>query len=435
MELGRIVCYQEAIAYIDEIPKFTKKNGFDTSKEFYAFLQKPANNCTIFHVAGTNGKGSVCAYLDSICREAGLKTGLFTSPHLVDIRERFRLQGEWISQEDFLDCFQIVANQVLAFRETEGHEEYHPTFFEYLFFMAMLYFEKKQVQVLVLETGLGGRLDTTNVIDHPAVSVITEIGMDHMEYLGNSIAEIAAEKAGIIKAGCPVVYVDKRPESSAVIEQIAAEKNSPCKGVSKSAIKFIGFQNKVIDFSYQCGYDNNILSLQTTAFYQMENAATAVTALLESGLEVSMDTIKKGLFQCKWEGRMEEILPQVFLDGAHNVDGIDAFLEGVERDHFTGKRYLLFSAVADKEVNLMKEKLVSSGLFSGFMTAPLESSRGVKKEDLQKLFRDMEIQIFDCPENGLEYFLQNRNGDCRLYIVGSLYLVGQIKEYLLRQSS
>ncbi|MDE6365081.1 MAG: hypothetical protein K2L86_12615 [Lachnospiraceae bacterium] len=207
--------YAEAEHFLEEVPRFTKKNALEDTRGFYEFIQ----NCEkgryreerlgiIIHVAGTNGKGSVCAFLESICRISGYRTAMFTSPHLVMTRERFRVDGSMISEEMFLEAFNWLAVQVERYHSVKP--DYCPTYFERLFFMGIYVFARADVGVTILETGLGGRLDTTNVVKRPAVSVITEIGLDHMEYLGDTIEKIAAEKAGILKAGVPVVFTDRK---------------------------------------------------------------------------------------------------------------------------------------------------------------------------------------------------------------------------------
>ena len=226
--------YSMAEQYLNEVPRFTTKNPLEKTKGFYRYLlsDKSAGEIreeklgAVIHVAGTNGKGSVCAFLDAICRESGYHTGMFTSPHLVTTRERFRIDGSMVSEEEFVDAFNWLASQIDAYHE--HCPEYRPAYFERLFFMMLYLFCRAGVDVTVLETGLGGRLDTTNVVEHPAVTVITEIGMDHMAYLGNTLEAIASEKAGIIKQGVPLVYFDKRPVTSVIFEKKALEAGAEC---------------------------------------------------------------------------------------------------------------------------------------------------------------------------------------------------------------
>ena len=195
--------YTEAVEYIESTPKFTKKNKPENTAELIRRLGNPERRMRVIHVAGTNGKGSVCAFLASILEKAGKRTGLFTSPHLVEITERFQIDQTSVSHETFTDAFVRVKREIDAMI-ADGYA--HPAYFELLFAAGLLMFEEAGVEYLVLETGLGGRLDATNLVERPIACVLTSISLDHMEYLGDTVAKIAAEKAGIIKEGVPVVY-------------------------------------------------------------------------------------------------------------------------------------------------------------------------------------------------------------------------------------
>ena len=216
--------YREIVDYIEEIPKFTSKNPLDHTKALLKCLGDPQNQMQVIHVAGTNGKGSVCAYLDSMLRAGGYKVGLFTSPHLVKINERFKINGEMISDERFVKAFEEV-QKIIKKAQEDGLD--HPSYFETLFLMGMVVFKEADVDYVVLETGLGGRLDATNTVDHPLACIITSISLDHVEYLGDTIGKIAGEKAGIIKPQVPVIYDGHQPEASEVIEKRANELGSP----------------------------------------------------------------------------------------------------------------------------------------------------------------------------------------------------------------
>ena len=209
--------YDEAVAYIEELPKFTKKHSLDHVREFLRRLGNPASDRKIVHVAGTNGKGSVCAYLQAILMAEGKHTGFFTSPHLVSINERIRMDNIQIDNEAFLEAFGQVQGMARQMEE-EGLD--HPSYFEFLLGMGMTAFARTDVEYIILETGIGGRLDATNYIEHPALAVITSISLDHTDILGDTIEEIAAEKAGIIKPGVPVVFDANDPEASAVIRAL-----------------------------------------------------------------------------------------------------------------------------------------------------------------------------------------------------------------------
>lgn len=209
--------YKEIVTYIEEIPRFTRKHSLDHTREMLLFLGNPQNGKKIIHVAGTNGKGSVCAYLDAMLRAEGKSTGLFTSPHLVKMNERIVLNGKQISDEDFCEVFEETMQAVRRMQDA-GLE--HPTFFEFLFAMAMKAYDRAGMEYIVLETGLGGRLDATSSVE-PVACVITSIGLDHMEYLGDTVEQIAGEKAGIIRPEVPVFFAQTAPGSDSVIEKTA----------------------------------------------------------------------------------------------------------------------------------------------------------------------------------------------------------------------
>lgn len=433
MNLEEIKTYESAVSYCLAVPRFTKKNDMESTRAFFEYMKSPGTNAEIIHIAGTNGKGSVSAFLQSICLKACKKVGMFTSPHLCDIRERIRIDGQMCSEEDFLQGFLAVKEALFAYREEHPEKkEYHPTFFEMLFFIGMICFEKEAPDVIILETGLGGRLDATNVIQKPALCVITEIGYDHMEYLGSTLAEIAGEKAGIIKPGVPVVYWKKKEEVFTVIEEKAKSLSSPCISVSKNDVDLKFFGDKYIDFSYKSRYYDYVgLRVNTKAVYQTWNASLAVCAAQELWKDEVTPYLQEGIASMHWEGRMEEVLPGLFFDGAHNEDGIDAFLTSVKHDNCKGTRSLLFSVVQDKEYRKMADMITGSGLFSKIYTAPIASNRSVSKEDLEELFgKDAGVRYYDTPEKALLGMLQDRGTEDCLYVAGSLYLIGQLKEWL-----
>ena len=431
--------YREIEKYILEIPKFTKKNAPEDTKRFLCYLGDPCRDTMTIHIAGTNGKGSVCAYLSSILTEAGYRVGMFTSPHLVTMRERFRICGEMITEELFVQCFRLVKERLDRFREEE-RSGYHPTFFEFLFFMAMECFAQEKAEIILLETGLGGRLDATNSVSRKDLCVITEIGLDHMEYLGNTVARIAGEKAGILRARVPVVYADNKPEASAVIEAQAGRLGCPCHPVSKERVRNIVFHKNFIDFSFDSryyGYVKGILS--TSASYQTENAGLALTAVdvLADRLHVTKEQLTEGLKKTHWEARMEEIMPGVYVDGAHNEDGIRAFLETVGQDRCSGKRYLLVSAVADKRYRQMISLLQQRRLFERIYLAKLDNPRGLSVEDIHRAFVQetgcgVQTEIRDMTDVGQAFreVVARKTEEDRVYIAGSLYLAGQIKSIL-----
>lgn len=434
MQKSQIRTYEAAVEYLLNIPKFTSKHSLEETRAFLIRLGEPDRNLRIIHVAGTNGKGSVCAYIRSVLEAAGRRVAVFTSPHLTDIRERFMIEGRMPEKEEFLDVF-LKIYDMLDWEALERGEGYHPTFFEYLFFMAMLLFAGKNPDYCILETGLGGRLDATNSVSAKALSVITRISLDHVEYLGHTVEAIAGEKAGILKEGAPVVFADTCPSVTKVIQNRAAELHISAYPVSKSDVTILKIKNKTIDFLCRCNYHKNIrVSLHTIAFYQTENAALAVRAIevLQQSFpdeKITEEQIRRGLAECFWAGRMEEVLPEVYVDGAHNADGIRAFLEAVARDGCRDRK-LLFGVVSDKDYAGMLEQIVVSGLFRDIGIVHLQNGRAASLEALKGImerFPDCACTYYENVRSALSGLLENRRGE-RIYIAGSLYLVGEVKQ-------
>ena len=451
MKFGNdMITFEEAVAYLKDMPRFTVKKNPADSRDLKWFLKKlgnPEQDLRIIHVAGTNGKGSVCAYMSSILKEAGYRTAVFTSPHLVDMRERFAVNGEMISEEAFLQAFCAVGDAVQ--KANSVTPEFVLNFYEYLFCMALLCFAEEKPDYCIIETGLGGRLDATNYVDNKLLTVITRISLDHVQYLGDTTAKIAAEKAGILRPGVPVVYLDGDADASAVICRKASELDAPQIPVSKKDYTFLGFRKKYIDFSLRSEYYNYIsLTLHTIARYQMENAALAVRAVEvlfrsadteENGGRLcagvgcpTVEEIRRGILGCFWQGRMEEVLPEVYVDGAHNDDGIRAFLDTVTEDgHATGRR-LLFGVAADKDCRHMIQRVITSGLFDHIAFTHMRTARSLSLEEFRDLLAAYpgHYTMYTEADTALREQLREKRPGERLYIAGSLYLVGEIKESL-----
>ena len=429
--------YEEAERYINSIPRFTGKNSMEDTVRFLEHLGSPAQHCRIIHVAGTNGKGSVCAYLCSVFREAGISAGMFISPHLVSMRERLVADGVIATEEEFLQAFTAVREKLSALPPELVQESYHPSFFEFLFFMAMVFFEKKGVEYVVLETGLGGRLDATNSVQRKDMCVITSIGYDHTEYLGETLWEIAGEKAGILRPGVPVVYSAGQKEAARRIEECAAGVGAETVPLPEHAIKEIKIQHKTIDFSLHLNYYDYIgFTVSMPAVYQAENAALAVTALVRLGDgRITVPVMQEGIRKTAWEGRMEEILPSVYLDGAHNIDGIRAFLETVRLHPCKGKRKLLYSVVRDKKYQAVTEAVALSGLFHEIGVVALKDERALPLtilEDSYRQYTGFICRAYDDLDSAFRELVQEKDDEDMVYIVGSLYLAGEIKALLRR---
>lgn len=426
--------YEEAAAYIEETPKFTKKNTLENTKAILRRLGDPQERMKILHVAGTNGKGSVCSFLASMLHAAGKHTGLFISPHLVDVNERFVIDEEQVDNDRFLEAFRTVMDCVEQIRK-EGYA--HPTYFEILFLIGIILFEKAEVEYLVLETGLGGRLDATNSTAHPLITVITSISLDHTEYLGNTVEAIAGEKAGIIKEGVPVIYDADNREAAAVIQKRAEELHSPAFGICGEMLKISSMTNKYIDFSINSGYYDYIeLSISSVAEYQVKNAALAVTALkiLDSEGSFTDEVIKQGIARMRWQGRMETVLPGVIIDGAHNEAGVEEFVKTAKRLEGDEPVTLLFAAVGDKDYRRMIERICRGLRIDRVIVTEVGGYRAVDAKEPAAFFEQYgRARVIVCPdvEEAFSRALAEK-GDGILFCAGSLYLVGSIKSILRR---
>lgn len=443
MKKQLVTTYEEAVEYLFAIPRFTGKNSIEDTKAFLHKLGDPDKELSIIHVAGTNGKGSVCAYMRSVLETAGKRVCMFTSPHLVEVTERFYICGKDVEKEGFLGAF-LQIYEMLDWKALEEDYGYHPSFFEYLFFMAMLLFREAGCDVCILETGLGGRLDATNSVSTKALSVITSISLDHMEYLGDTVEKIASEKAGIMMKGVPAVVLHREQSVSDVFCEKAEEIGNALYFVSKERVQSLKKGNKSIAFSISTDYYKDIrITLRTLAIYQVENALLAIKALelWDKNREITPEILQEGLKKCFWQGRMEEVLPEVYVDGAHNEDGVKAFLETVEQDGFKGTRSLLVSVVKDKDYPSIFKEIVDSKLFTRIVTAPIQSGRALSKSELKESIErcaslcgeEISFEALDTVPEALEELLRSRLRTERIYVAGSLYLVGEVKGYLREQ--
>lgn len=420
--------YQEAVAYIEEIPKFTEKHSLAYIRDFLKRMGNPGMDRKIIHVAGTNGKGSVCAYMQAVLLEMGRRTGFFTSPHLISINERIVVDREQIDDAEFLAVFEQVKETVDGMA-ADGVS--HPSYFEFLFGMAMLAFAQADVEYIILETGLGGRLDATNAVEHPAVAVITSISLDHTAYLGDTVEQIAAEKAGIIKKGVPVIFDGTDPGAAAVIEARAKALHADCRKLGKNAFEIREITRKHIAFSRGSAYDKDELwTIRGCGTYQMMNVSLALAAL-ETVLPeeyVDYERWKKAVSRVVWKGRMEEIRPGIFLDGAHNPGAVEAFADTLDA---LGERgpVILFSAVSDKEYEKMVSILcgrVKAGLY---IVTEIKDSRKVPARELGEIFRrytDSQVLVCREPAEALQEALARRHDRC-ICCLGSLYLIGELR--------
>ena len=427
--------YTQAVAYINETPKFTTKNSLEHTKECLRRLGNPQDSFQVIHVAGTNGKGSVCAYLASVLREGGYRCGLFTSPHLVKINERFQIDEVPVEDELFLRAFEKVKH--LA-DELTAQGSYHPTYFEMLFLMGMCIFQEAGVSYVVLETGLGGRLDATNAIENPLACVITSISMDHIQYLGDTVEAIAGEKAGIIKKAIPVIYDANRHETAQVIEETAQGVGAPAYPVRREDFEIREITSSGIEFAYgKTDGRQQEYSIPFIARYQVMNSALALKTLevlreQQDFTALTDSQVKAGIGGTRWQGRMETIQPGVIVDGAHNEDGVANFIETAMYFRDKYRIVLLFSAVDDKDYPHMIRRICSELRPAQVVTATIQEERAVDAQVLAQEFRKNGCTCVQAENSVKEAFQQaaELRGDGLLFCIGSLYLIGEIKSLI-----
>ena len=424
--------YKEAEAYINSVPKFTSKNKPENTMELIRRLGHPERHMKVIHVAGTNGKGSVCAFLSSMLTEGGKRTGLFTSPHLVKINERFQINNEPVSDEIFLDAYERVMKLV---EEMQKDGFYHPAYFELLFAIGMVIFEKAQVEYLILETGLGGRLDATNIVEKPVVTVITSISLDHTEILGDTIEEIAGEKAGIIKQGIPIVYDGREKRAEKVILQKAEEENAKAVPLYEEKLSIQGSTDHSVDYLFdESFYQGHVITVPYLAPYQVRNSALALLAMeeIDPQHEISLETRLQAIRDTRWQGRMETVLPGVIVDGAHNEDGVHEFVRTLRQVGSSRRIVMLFSAVVEKNYEEMVHTICDTGCIQEVVVTEIHGSRIVPAEELAAVFRkftSVPVTAISSIEEAFDTAMEKK-GEGLLFCVGSLYLVGEVKKVI-----
>lgn len=380
-------------------------------------LGGPHRRGRYIHVAGTNGKGSTCAMMASALRVSGFRTGLYTSPHLVDPRERIQIDGERISEESWCAIFGEVhaaAEDLLARNDVDAH----PSFFETLTAMAFVAFDRAPVDVVVLETGLGGRLDATNVV-MPEVAVITPIDFDHEAFLGSSIESIAAEKAGIIKANRPVVFSAQRPAAFSILERRALDLAAPV--TLSSAWRIEDLHVNKFGSQFTLVNDESIpIRCPLAGEHQVENARTAVAALSVFGLSVA--AISEGIARAVWPGRLERIAqnPDIILDGAHNPAGARALAAYIKRFFADEPVRIIYGAMRDKAIDEVTDALLPLAA-EVILTAP-DQPRALNPESLAEAIQHPNVRIAPTTAAALR---MAREKPMTTFVTGSLFLVGE----------
>ena len=387
------------------------------------------------HIAGTNGKGSAAAFLESILRHAGLRTGLNTSPHLEKINERIRINGQEISDEPFgetLTHIHALIEELLA----AGKLRAHPTYFECVTAMAFAHFARERVNFGVFEVGLGGRLDATNILS-PLVTIITRIDFDHESFLGHSLREIAAEKAGILKPGVPVVLAEQRQEAREVIVARATELGCPVVEpsevfqVTQESMEDGCVRARVIEVDSGAAFE---IAPNLPGRFQLQNALNAVATarlLRNRGFQIIDDAVMRGIAETVWPGRLEKLQsdPAVYLDGAHNPGAARELAHFLEQNFAGRKVWLVYAALRDKAVDEVAGLLFPHAAEVIF-TAP-RSSRAVSAPQLAEIagHHAARFSVIPDAERAFERALAQAAPEDAIFITGSLYLVGQLRHY------
>lgn len=381
--------YTTAIEWLFGTQDSGIKLGLDNVRRLLSALGDPQAELRCIHVAGTNGKGSVCAFLDSIARAQRIRTGLFTSPHLVRFNERIQINGSPIEDDGVVSGIQRIRALI--------EPEHHPTFFEITTALAFDHFREEKVELAILETGLGGRLDATNVVT-PLVSVLTSIDLDHQHILGDTLAKIAAEKAAIIKPRTPVVSGPQQAEASAVIEMTAAERSASLEYVT-SPIE-----------GYQIGLAGS---------HQKINAAIAVAALRKAGIQTTSQHISDGLANVSWPGRFQQCGERIILDGAHNPSAIHRLVTTWKEEMGDVRATIIFGGLRDKNLSIMSRSLTEIAQL--FLAVPVQNRRAMPPAELVSLLPPG-TPSFESLTDAIE---AAQKFDQPILITGSLFLVGE----------
>lgn len=401
--------YEEVIHIIQNTRRFGNLTGFEVSKRMLEQLGNPQSGIPFVHVAGTNGKGSTTAFLCKILEQTGKKVGMFTSPHLITFEERIRINGTYISKEDVTR----LGNKLL-----EMQFDVSPTMFDYCLAMAVLYFKEQNCDLMVMETGIGGRYDSTNALGVPELAIITKIGFDHMAVLGDTLEEIAGEKAGIIKANCPVIVHN---QEISVIEVLQKE------------VETVGATRMYItseeDYKLVSG-----IPMQMVGAYQIENAATASLAARVLGADE--ESICTGIKETFWKGRMEIVNENPFfmIDGAHNSHGVWALKRSLEELYPNEKFHFIMGVMADKDYEEMIEALLPLAI--DFVTVTPESNRALQSKDLAECIQKKGVpaRFAEHMEDVIRPLLPTEDtkigltgSGAKTIAFGSLYFIGAIE--------
>ncbi|MEA3424353.1 MAG: folylpolyglutamate synthase/dihydrofolate synthase family protein [Bacillota bacterium] len=421
--------YSEAIAFIHGTNKFGRKLGLSNINYLLGLMDNPEKDLKVIHIAGTNGKGSTSAFISNILIEAGYNVGLFSSPFLQIFNERIRLNNKNIPNQTLADITAFVKDKI---DEMVSSGKDHPTEFEIVTAIAFEYYKRENVDMVVLEVGMGGRLDSTNVVNVPLCTVITPIAMDHIDYLGETIEEIAGEKAGIIKDGVSVVVHPQEIKASEVIERITKEKNAPLTIVDLSSIEIT--KETLTETKFK--YEGNIYSISLLGRHQTRNASVAINVMKNlndiSDFSIDQKSIERGLKGTVWPGRMEILnkKPLIIIDGAHNTHGAKSLRDTIEH-LLKGRKVIgVIGILADKEVDEMLELVVP--LFDEVIVTEPNSPRSMSYTELTSKVKKYNNHVLGY-ERILEAVIEARSKvgkDDVVLVFGSLYMIGEVRSIL-----
>ncbi|MFQ5902742.1 MAG: bifunctional folylpolyglutamate synthase/dihydrofolate synthase [Candidatus Binatia bacterium] len=420
--------YSETLNYIFNLRGGEIDLRLHRVEQALSLFGHPERCYPVFHIAGTNGKGSTAAMLHRILSAEGYRVALYTSPHIVSFTERIRVGEEEISQEEVIELAEVVKGR-------SAGEGISLTFFEFVTVMALVYFARRKVDVAVVEVGLGGRWDATNLVV-PRVSIITTISKDHEIYLGSDLLSIAREKGGIIKRGVPVICGSLSPDVGALLGEMAEAKGSASYFLGRD-FSFALKEDGLFDYT---GLERNLtdLSLALQGRYQRGNAALALGVLevAAGDFPVSEAAVRVGLETVFWPGRFEVVgrRPTVILDGAHNGEGVRALVGEVRDLQVTKKIKLLFAAMEDKDWPLMLGKLLGVAREVVLTRVPMERSAD-PKNIARTLGGEVPLTVIEDPVQGLRFLLDRVGPDDVVLIAGSLYLLGQVRPWLLKMTT
>ncbi|MDF2986961.1 MAG: folylpolyglutamate synthase/dihydrofolate synthase [Eubacterium sp.] len=419
--------YEEAMEYIHGTLKFGSKLGLDSITKLMDFMGNPHKKMKFVHIAGTNGKGSTTAFISHILMDSGYRTGIFTSPYIQRFTERIKVDNKEIDAQELADIITFVKSKIHMMLEM-GFA--HPTEFEIITAVALEYYYRQKCDIVVLEVGLGGRYDSTNVIECPEVAVITTISLDHTDRLGGTLAEIAYQKAGIIKKNCPTVLYPQVPEAEQVFKDVCRDMNSSMHIVELDslALKKFGLEGQIFDYRDYAG-----LKIKLLGDHQLRNAAVAINAcevLINKGYKIANTNIRNGIADTIWPGRLEIINtdPVVLIDGAHNLEGGQALNASLDRYFGNMEKVFIVGFLGDKDYEHIMDMLADKAKL--IITVTPDNPRAIPSGELAAKLAKYSNCVKDgiTLENGLRLALENIGPNSMICAFGSLYMIGQIRD-------